>query len=296
MKPLLIHIHLYYPHLWPELRGAAMRIEEQGVIFHLVVTMVENHPSIAAEIAERWPEAELRIMPNLGYDIAPFMEILNSVKLEDYSYIIKLHTKRDVVAPWVQLCAASPFNLNGSRWRETLLAFIQPENWECCLQTLQTQPKLGMLAHHLVICPRVSRKDKKTQHTWLKAVDLLKTLGLPEPPNQRFVMGSMFMCRAELLKPLQELKLKPADFSPPDPDHIEETLAHVIERCLGAVITAQGYEIADCFSTKWDYVREWIQYLMQRFGHFIYSRKHTRRGKLIVKICKIPVYYSDARK
>lgn len=296
MKPLLIHIHVFYPQLWPELRDGVLRVQEQGLRFRLIVTMVEEHPAIAAEIAERWPEAELRQVRNLGYDIAPFLEVLNSVSLEDYSYVIKLHTKRDVAAPWVQLCVAAPFNMNGSRWREALLAFIQPGNLERCLQMLQNRPKLGMLAHHHVICPGVSYRDKEQYNTWLKAVEIIKELGLPLPPNQRFVMGSMFICRAVLLKPLQKLGLKTADFSPPDPEHLEETLAHVMERCLGAVVTAQGDEICDCFSPGRDYVREWLYLQMQRLGHFLYSRKLTRSGKLIVKICKIPVYYSAVSK
>jgi len=38
-------------------------------------------------------------------------------------------------------------------------------------------------------------------------------------------------------------------------------------------------------------VREAIEVLLQRIGHFLFSRKVTRSGKLIIKICKIPVFY-----
>lgn len=291
MKPILIHIHVYYARLWPELRACVERVASLGLPFRLFVTMAGEKPQIAAEVAERWPEAELREVPNRGYDIAPFLEVLRSVRIEDFSYIIKLHTKRDVEQARVILCSAAPVNMRGSRWREALLAFARPENFEKVLQTLEAEPQLGMVSHHLVICPRVSEKDKEQFKTWQQAVEMVKTLGLPKPPNSHFVMGSMFICRAELLKPLLRLGLKTEDFPSPDPEHLEETIAHVIERLLGALVTAQGYVIRDCFSPRREYVREAIEVLLQRIGHFLFSRKVTRSGKLIIKICKIPVFY-----
>lgn len=295
MKPILIHIHIYYPHLWPELRAVVERQAEKGVPFRLVVTQVEPHPEIEEEVHRMFPEAAVRFVPNLGYDIAPFMEMLNEMNLEDFSYVIKLHTKRNVEQDVVRLCTASPFNMKGSRWREALLAFSRPDNMERSLREFEKNPRCGMVAHHLVICPRVTKKDKKQYHTWQKAVELLKGLGLPEPPNQHFVMGSMFMCRAELLKPLQRLNLKPENFPPPDPKHLKETLAHVLERCLGAVITTQGYEIRDCFSPPKDYVRERLHIVLPRLRRFIFSRKMTRKGKWLLKVCKIPVYYGKPK-
>ncbi len=296
MKPVLIHIHVYYPHLWTELRDAVQRVAEQGLPIRLLVTFVEPHPEIEAEIPQLWPGAEVRLVPNRGYDIAPFMELLNSVNLDDFSFIIKLHTKRDIEQFVVCLCVASPYNMNGSRWRDALLAFTKPENLQQSLQALQQDEKLGMVAHHQVICPKVTKSDKEQYNTWLSAVKLVRQMGLPDPPKQHFVMGSMFICRAEMLKPLQRLGLKTDDFPPPDPEHLQETLAHVVERGLGAVVTAQGYEIRDVFTPRADYVRECLLVQLQRLGRFFFSRKITRSGKLIVKICKIPVYYANAGK
>lgn len=291
MLPVLIHVHLYYHELWPELRDVVKRLTERAAPYRLVVTQVEPHPEIEEEIHHLFPGSVVKLVPNLGYDIAPFMEVLSEVNLEGFSYVIKLHTKRNVERDMVRLCTVSPFNMKGSRWREALLAFSRPDNMERCLQEFEENSRCGMVAHHLVICPRVTRKDKEQYHIWQEAVELLKPLGLPEPTNQHFVMGSMFMCRAELLKPLQRLNLKLEDFPPPDPQHLKETLAHVLERCFGAVITTQGYEIRDCFSPPRDYVREWLLVILQRLGHFIFSRKMTRKGNWLLKVCKIPVYY-----
>lgn len=296
MKPILIHIHVYYTHLWPELRECVERVAALGLPFRLVVTTAGEKPGIAADVAERWPEAELRVVPNRGYDIAPFLEVLRSVRLEEFSYIIKLHTKRDVEQARVILCSAASVNMRGSRWRDALLAFARPNNLGQVLHTLESESGVGMVAHHLVICPRVSAEDKEQFKTWKKAVEMVKNLGLPEPPNSRFVMGSMFICRAELLKPLLRLGLTTEDFPPPDPEHLEETIAHVIERLLGAVVTAQGYAIRDCFSPRMEYISEAIEVLLQRIGHFLYYSKTTRQGKRIIKICKVPVWHGKQGK
>lgn len=291
LKPVLIHIHVYYAHLWQELLSCVDRVESLGLTFHLVVTTVEEQPELTAEVTSKWPDAEVRVVPNRGYDIAPFLEVLRSVRLEDFSYIIKLHTKRDVDAARVVLCSESPVNMKGNRWRNALLAFAQPRNLERVLHALETEPKLGMVAHHLVICPEVTAKDKEQYKTWLRAAEMAPDIGLPEPPNSRFVMGSMFICRAELFRPLLRLKVQTGDFPPPDPEHLEETLAHVLERLLGVVVTAQGYTIRDCFSPRSERVLETLGVWLYRIGHFLYSSKVTRSEKLIVKICKIPIYY-----
>lgn len=293
MNPILIHIHVYYAQLWAELREIVERVEAMGLPLRLVVTMPEAKPEIEAEVTARWSGAEVRSVPNRGYDIAPFLDVLRSVRTEDFSYIIKLHTKRNVEAPYVRLCSAAPVNMNGSRWRDALLGFGRAGNLEKSLAELRTDPRLGMVAHHLVICPKVTKADKEQYRTWLKAVEMTESLGLPKPPNSRFVMGSMFICRADLMKPLQRIRLNAEDFPPPDPEHLEETTAHVVERLLGAVVTAQGYDIRDCFSPRRDYVREGVAVFLQRAGRFLYTRKETRKGKVIIKICKIPVYHGD---
>ena len=64
----------------------------------------------------------VEIVKNLGFDLGPFVHVLNEVNLNDYSYVIKLHTKRDI-----------PLNgkkdwYTGSGWRDALLKFIRSKD------------------------------------------------------------------------------------------------------------------------------------------------------------------------
>ncbi len=91
------------------------------------------------------------------------------------------------------------------------------------------------------------------------------------------------------MRPLLALNLKQEDFAISECDKV--SLAHVIERFLWHIVVAQGYKIKDCTTPK--YIRIAKTIFAKTFGpllNSIYSKKHTKKGKLLIKICKIPVY------
>ncbi len=94
IKPIFVHCHIYYPELWPELKTCIQNIHPYP--FELFVTMVENHQRIINDILSSFPNAHIEIVENRGYDIGPFVYTLNKIVLDNYSYIIKLHTKRNI--------------------------------------------------------------------------------------------------------------------------------------------------------------------------------------------------------
>lgn len=95
MKPILVHCHIFYPELWEELKSCIKNIAPNP--FDLFVTMVEEHNDISKDIQNNFPKAHIDIVKNVGYDIFPFVSVLNKINLEDYSYVVKLHTKRPIL-------------------------------------------------------------------------------------------------------------------------------------------------------------------------------------------------------
>lgn len=279
MMPVLIHIHVYYHHLWAELRDGVRRVEELGGGYRLVVTMVEPHPEMEA-VQSFFPGAEVRVVPNRGYDIAPFLEVLQSVNLDDYSYVVKLHTKRDM--PGDVYLKPMPYNYGGSRWREYLLNFCRREHLPRIMQRFALEPDLGMVADY-----RLIRRTKEARFV-APLDDLLTRSGLQNKGYQ-YVMGSMFICRACLLAPLKTLGFGTDDFPAADEAHAEN-LAHVLERFLGLAVVAQGYRIADVFSGRWE--QSSLRRQLLQIWSFIYSAKRKSNGGIIVKILKVPVYAS----
>ena len=113
MKPILVVGHIYYLHLWLELKKCIQNIEPYP--FELYVTMTEKVPDVEKDIRQTFPKAVVEIVENRGYDIAPFLHVLK-INLDDYSYIVKLHTKRD-------LSKIENFrNVVSSDWRTKLLS------------------------------------------------------------------------------------------------------------------------------------------------------------------------------
>ena len=245
----------------------------------MLVTFVEEHRDIIEDIQKDFPDAQIMVLPNRGYDIGPFVHVINQVNLDEYSYVVKLHTKRNMKdGSWLY-----HVDVSGAKWRNYLLDFCQTqENVHKCLMAFAQNEHLGMVANYRLMTVDNHYDKEATQ----KAKQLLLNLGLPVG-QYGFVMGTMFMCRAQLLKPLKALNLKIDDFEEPQVDTQYSTLAHVIERLLGFLIYAQGYTIEDVIT---DHIRKhkFMDFLAQ-IKMFIYRRKIDKRGNVSVKICKIPL-------
>ena len=203
------------------------------------------------------------------------------VNLNDYSYIIKLHTKRNMHIG----SSINYFNTSGSRHRDLLFDFISSkEKIKKCIDGFTADNKLGMASNYKIIV----KTEKWDKASYQRSLDLLDRLGLPKK-NFSFVVGTMFITRAELMRPLLALNFKQEDFAISERDKV--SLAHVIERFFGHIVVAQGYKIKDCITPKHVQIAKTI--FAKTFGpllNFIYSKKHTKKGKLLIKICKIPVY------
>lgn len=125
MTPILIHVHVYYPELWGEvceyLRSLA------GVPHECVVTVPEGRVDILSALKGDNRVSRIIEVENRGYDIAPFVQVINGVNLGGYSYVIKLHTKRDM--PGDVYLKPLPFNYGYDYWLRYLLSFCSEEHF-----------------------------------------------------------------------------------------------------------------------------------------------------------------------
>lgn len=228
----------------------------------------------------------------------PFISVLDEVDLSQYSYIIKLHTKRDnFTDPEPGWTITSPYNLYGKRWREHLLSFMKKDNLEKCFQAFDKDSQLGMINCYRCIVPSFH----KTEATLLKvqkgAEQLLEKVNLTLQVS-RYIKGTMFIARASLLQKIKEMGLTLNDFPPPDPEH-SINIAHHLEVALGSVVVAQGYKVEDAFtpSAKLKAGAERCYLTIRRKTRkLFFQKKKTKSGRTIIKVCKIPVYSSRKKK
>ncbi len=281
MKPILVHLHLFYPDMWQELKAYLSQVFQYP--YELYITTVQPYPNIQADVLSLGVNAHYQVVANRGFDVGPFIHILNQVNLSDYSYIIKLHSKRDVAFGM----RVNDYNVGLKLWREYLLSFIK--HLPQCIESFSQDTQLGMVAdYHLI---KTSEKDdlssvQQTKH-------LLTKLNLPSD-KFAYVAGTMFMCRAHLFKALQQLNLTIDDFSIPD-RNATTSLAHTLERFFGALILAQNYQIKDCFTPTKTQTLAKISLPLRKICAFLIRPKVSKSGILTIKFCKIPIYRKKLR-
>lgn len=277
-KPVAVHLHLYYTDMWPEL---CVQLNNLGSTpYRLFVTLVKEDPELTGQIKKFCPSAQISVVKNMGYDIGPFIEFLNGINLDDYSYILKLHSKRPSNGTDTKL---NHLPVTRYYWKVLLSQALigSPEIWQKNLQAFADNPKLGMIGSpHLI-----KKLDKADALLFPQIQAEMSKLGLSPSLDFSFLAGTMFIVRSDLLKILQH-HYTIEDFAVTDGTVKDGTLAHIMERLFGGIIAVQGYTLKG-FHRNYRFVSGAIGKIILRF---FYQRKRTKNNKILIKICRIPVY------
>ena len=238
--------------------------------------MSELNPQAHEKILKFNPQATIWRTPNFGYDIGPFIDFLHKIKLDNYDYILKIHTKRMSG----DYCQFNHKRFSVKTWRNMLLdgVLCSSQAVHKNLQIMAKNPTVGMIGNDYILT------DEKASLLPLPTLSAeMQKIGLTMPKDLHFVAGTMFFVRAKLLRPF--LKYKIEDFAISDKSVHDNTLAHVLERLFGLAVTAQGYKIQGVKYKSYE-----LQITINTLKRFLFQKKITRHGKLIIKICKIPVF------
>lgn len=228
MKPILICIHLFYLDQWPQMQAAINNMTHYA--HELYITLPHSHAEFEPTIHAALPQAHVIYVENKGYDIAPFITVLNQVNLSDFSYVVKLHTKRN--------CNFS--TLVSNEWRQALMQFAQTKaGFDQHIAYLETHPEAGMLTHYKTKLPARYDPDDVAQQSLEHFISQQQWPKL----DYSFVAGTMFIVRAPLLQPLKALKLTAESFD--ESNNHKSGFAHMIERLLGYLVYLQGYQVQD---------------------------------------------------
>ena len=277
---ICVFMHLFYTEMLDELLSYLQTLSSVPELeYDLVVTLCSSDSEIEQKIYAFKDNAQIIFVPNRGYDVAPFLQAVKSVHLHNYDYLIKIHSKRNLSSPaYLPSCC-----LEGDAWRKKLLEFIAtPENFASALSQFEKNQKIGMITSPELIISS-AKQDIEADR---KAEKVLRGMGLVLK-DKSFVAGTMFMARASLFRLWKHLPYTASDFEEFDPTHKGGSLAHALERVLGFMVTAQGYKISPYYPISLKYRLKTLTYHLKNF--FFYKRVNSK-GKLHIKICKIPVY------
>lgn len=258
-----VHCHIFYHDLIDEFRQHLATVP-----FPLDVFV-----SVTTQEAQNVCERELRkvsnigklcvnVVPNRGRDIAPMFAEFGE-QLKQYDYIGHIQSKKSLYNGGTTL-----------GWREYLFnaLFGSTSNVKRIFSLFTQNEQLG------IIYPQVFTQVPYAAFTWLAnradGIKLSNRMGISMPESYfNFPAGSMFWARMDAMRPLFDLNLTWQDF-PEEKGQTDGTTAHAIERLLGVVPTATGYEtciIKDMQTPSWSPFRLDHQYLPRNKGTYNYA-------------------------
>ena len=234
MKILAVHLHIYYTEQLPNILKYLKSLE--GVDYDLFVTMVKAAEGVEEQIKSFNNKAKIWVVENRGYDIGPFIDFIHKINLDDYKYILKLHTKSTRSNNYTLL---NNNRLDNALWGKILWDSMLSSSSQIKnnIKVLDNNKTIGMIGS--AYCHTNSYIDY--QKLLPQINEQLVKIGYSSIKQLSFIAGSMFICRAKLLQPLTKFKLD--DFASTDGKIKEGTLAHVMERIFGAIVTLQNQQI-----------------------------------------------------
>ncbi|MCJ7696683.1 MAG: rhamnan synthesis F family protein, partial [Anaerolineaceae bacterium] len=185
-----------------------------------------------SEVFDNFPDAQILIIENKGRDIAPFIEIYRSIKDLNYTFILKLHSKKSI------------HREDGDAWRNDILSKLIGSKG--AVKTIKNflieKPSVGIIGpkKHVLDHRVYWGFNKETTLKLATAVGIL----CDDDPEFNFIAGSMFWAKPDALRLLDLLPVNTIDFEP-EPTPPDGALAHGVERFVGLAVKESGYSIME---------------------------------------------------
>lgn len=241
---IAVHIHMFYLDLVQEFVTHLNNIPFSFDLYISTVTEKAMQDCCDAFRNIKYLEKlDIRVVPNRGRDIAPFVVTFGDI-LKGYDYVSHIHTKKSLY---------NDGKTDG--WREYLLNNLFGSEYRLrqIFSVFLREPEIGL------IYPQNYLRLPYAANTWLanrgQAQAWGKRLGIHQIPEGYFDFpaGSMFWARTSAIRSLFDTGIKIDDF-PQERGQTDGTLAHTMERMLGALPVANGYDIvaiADDSRSRW---------------------------------------------
>ncbi len=222
---LAVVVHAYYEDQLEIINGYLQNIDCD---YDLFITVPENViEQLRAKIDGLFFRRELRIVKNIGNDVAPFLDLVKDLDKKGYDLVCKLQTKRD-------------HEQYQDHWRNCLFDGVLGSKSlvDEIIQVFKNDPHLHLVGPALLYTSmRMSIYDAGDR---LRSITKL----LPQPSYEvddwGFFAGTMFWARVSMFRPLQDPAVKNLlRYSESKSGELVGT-AHLLERIFGLLPYIQG--------------------------------------------------------
>lgn len=232
-----IVIHAFYPDVLEEILIHLNWAKSFNKNLKLYVTTPFEEEFIVNKILkESGFDYELLPCENKGRDVLPFLKILSSVRRDNVSYFLKIHTKRSL------------HRHNGELWRQYIYKqLLSKSGVVSALYAFLTKDKLGLISpdNHLLKLSDYLGSNKFLLQAFCQETGIQ----FNQLKDYDFIAGTMFFARTEVFDYLKNLDLEKINFDE-EKGQIDGTLAHVCERYFGILAMEQGYSMEEINITE----------------------------------------------
>ena len=263
--------HLYYMDLL-EPTLAYVKSMPEGTDLILTVGSQEKAELVERACQDLPYNVDVRVIENRGRDVSALLVGCKDI-VDDYDLVCFMHDKK--------VTQLSPYTVGEGFARKCFDNLLPTREFvENVVATFDSEPRLGLLSptppNHADYFPIYS-------YSWGPNFDRTKmllekelNLNVPLDAHKEVIapLGTMFWFRPAALKPLFDHDWQWEDF-PPEPNDIDGTILHAIERAYGYVAQASGYFCGWLFSDSFArieltnlsfYTREFTTAVSQHWG------------------------------
>lgn len=266
-KPkVLVHLHLYYLDQLDYMLKKLKNINSCD--WDLFVTMTKQDEKAIQKLKGFKPDVYIVPVENKGFDIWPFLQVLNLVDLDNYDDILKIHTKK--------YRKKKDFYGRGNAWRNYLIDALvgSPKQFQKNIHLMQMDKSVGLIGSRATLATMgCLEKDDSILFD-----EMCQNHGIPISKG-RFIAGTMFLVRAKCFQRIKDMNFKSEDFN-----HIQQTsgrttTAHTLERLLSRIVEIEGYEITTVKSVKYSILTTIKNFLRTIFSISNLPRKNENEPK-----------------
>ncbi len=249
---LLIHIHLYYTE---QTDFFLKELSNVSVPFDLIVTLTHEDSDVSSKISAQVPNAQFLVVENCGYDVYPFFLAMGKYDLNEYDYILKIHTKNCNTSP-----SLNHIHYHGNGFRNGLITPLlgSEYNFKKAFKRISF-PKTGIVCSKNFLIKQESATNNATTEL------LCEKYSVPYKKDYVFCAGTMFLCRSEIIKKILEKKYTAEDFRSNLKTGDSGTLAHSMETLFGIICHNMGYKIQGVHS--WTTFKDFLRIILKSIVH-----------------------------
>ena len=229
---ILVVLHLFYEKSWIEINEYLKNLSPY--CFDLIITVTKDRISQETihSIKKLYPSVQIRVAENKGYDLLPFLCVIENVDLGKYDIVFKLHsksTKRNYIYIYKQLFLRRDWFVN------LYEGILSAKNVHKTIDILYNQQEPGLVAAKNLIIQDPKHKVNMIQ-------EIAESRNLTFRRDYFFVAGTCFAVKSECLKPIQSLHFEKNEFAPMVPSR-GMSFAHFVERYICISVLLQGYSM-----------------------------------------------------